>query len=80
LKAALAEAQRLWPGVDLQKTEAGWEVVIPASYRIGHEAHFGQVTENFLRYLRADRLPDWETPNMLAKYRTIMDAYQMSRQ
>jgi predicted dehydrogenase len=80
LKAALAEAQRLWPGVDLQKTEAGWEVVIPASYRIGHEAHFGQVTENFLRYLRANRLPDWETPNMLAKYRTIMDAYQMSRQ
>ena len=35
--------------------------------------------ENFLRYLRAGKLPEWEVPNMLAKYATIMQAYRLSR-
>jgi Fe-S cluster assembly scaffold protein SufB len=52
---------------------------VPDKYRVGHEAHFGQVTENFLRYLRDGKLPDWEVPNMLTKYSIIMQAYEMSR-
>ena len=43
------------------------------------EAHFAQVTENYLRYLRAGRLPDWEVPNMITKYATIMQAYKLCR-
>ncbi len=43
-------------------------------YYVGHEAHFAQVMQNFLRYLREGRLPDWEVPNMLAKYYTTMEA------
>jgi hypothetical protein len=36
---------------------------------VGHEAHFAQVTTEFLRFLRDRRaLPAWERPNMLAKY------------
>ena len=56
-----------------------WAVTVPEKYNIGHEAHFAQVTENFLKYLRAGRLPDWEVPNMLTKHATIMRAYEMSR-
>jgi hypothetical protein len=37
------------------------------------------VTETFLRHLRAGRLPDWEVPNMITKYATIMQAYELSR-
>jgi len=48
-------------------------------YDVGHEAHFAQVTEHHLRYLRAGRLPDWEVPNMLTKYATIMKAFELSR-
>ena len=33
----------------------------------------------FLRYLREGKLPEWEVPNMLVKYGTIMEAYRMSR-
>ena len=52
---------------------------MPDKYSVGHEAHFAQVTENFLRYLRDGKLPEWEVPNMLTKYATIMQAYELSR-
>jgi hypothetical protein len=54
-------------------------VTVPEHYHNGHEAHFTQVTEHFLEYLKAGKLPDWEVPNMLTKYATIMQAYEMTR-
>ncbi len=54
-------------------------VTVPDKYHNGHEAHFTQVTENFLKYLRAGKLPAWEVPNMLTKYATIMQAYELSQ-
>ena len=62
-----------------QREGALWRLVVPEKYDIGHEAHFAQVTERYLHYLRDGRLPDWETPNMITKYATIMKAYEMSR-
>jgi hypothetical protein len=56
-----------------------WELVIPDKYKVGHEAHFGQVTERFLGFLQGKPVPDWEVPNTLAKYRTLMEAWRMSR-
>ena len=56
-------------------------VDIPDRYRVGHEAHFGQVTEQFLEYLRNPRsLPAWEKPNMLAKYFVTTEGVRLSRQ
>ena len=66
-----------YPGVGLEKTSCGWHVVIPESYRVGHEAHFGQVTENFLKYLSEGRLPSWEVPNMISKYYITTTAWGM---
>ena len=44
-------------------------VTIPDQYRVGHEAHFAQVTKQFFEYLkRPETFPAWENPNMLAKY------------
>jgi hypothetical protein len=56
-----------------------WEVVIPERYKVGHEAHFGQVTAAYLEYLAKGSLPEWEVPNMLVKYHTLMEAYRLSR-
>ena len=77
--AAVAALQKKWPGVSEKKSADGWELVIPAKYKLGHEAHFAQVTENYLKYLSEGSLPKWEVPNMLVKYHTIMEAYKMSR-
>ncbi len=55
-----------------------WRITIPDLLKVGHEAHFAQVTENYLDYLSEGTMPDWEVPNMIAKYFTIMEAYKMA--
>ena len=53
LKASMTKVIAKYPGVALEKMGDGvWHVTVPAKYRIGHEAHFGQVTEHFLNYLK----------------------------
>jgi predicted dehydrogenase len=81
LKKAVAETlQARYPGIGLQPLAEGrWRIEIPAKYRVGHEAHFSQVMERYLRYLAQGRLPDWEVPNMIAKYYTTTTALRMAR-
>lgn len=79
VKLAMAKLQVNWAGVQATKTAKGWRVTVPAKYKIGHEGHFAQVTQAYLGYLKEGKLPDWEVPNMLIKYQTIMDGYRMSR-
>ena len=71
---------------DLLKTDLdemkGSEIklVIPDALRVGHEAHFAQVTGRFLSYLRdRGKLPAWERPNMVAKYTVTTVGTEMSR-
>ncbi|CCH54891.1 hypothetical protein BN8_04107 [Fibrisoma limi BUZ 3] len=79
LTAAMKTVQQQFPGVELKKLKTGWEVVIPEKYKEGHEAHFGRVTENYLSYLKAGKLPEWEVPNMIAKYYTTTQALEMAK-
>ncbi len=79
LKIAIGNLQSKYPGVGYRRDGNAWQVTVPEKYDVGHEAHFAQVTDNYLRYLRAGRLPDWEVPNMITKYATIMKAYELSR-
>lgn len=75
------EIQTLFPGTTAEKMSNGmWKINIPDRYKIGHEAHFGQVTENYLRYLEEKKLPDWEVPNMITKYYTTTAAYKMAKE
>lgn len=70
-KAINQTLEPLYPGIALNKlNDKLWEVQIPVVHRKGHEAHFGQVTEKFLRYLAAGEMPEWEIPNMIVKYYT----------
>lgn len=64
-----------YPGIKLKKLgDRIWIVEIPEIYKVGHEAHFTQVTKNYLGYLKAGRLPDWEVTNMIVKYYTTTEA------
>ncbi|MBQ0088332.1 MAG: oxidoreductase, partial [Prevotellaceae bacterium] len=80
LDKCFAELEKKYPGITLEKIDAGWHVNIPESYRIGHEAHFGQVTENFLQYMSEGKLPKWEVPNMITKYYTTTSAYKIAHE
>lgn len=80
LENSLKTITSKFPGIGLKKIEDGlWEVVVPAKYHNGHEAHFGQVTENFLKYLKEGKLPEWEVPNMIAKYYVTTNALELAR-
>jgi predicted dehydrogenase len=79
VKRAIEYIQSKYPGVGMRRDGERWAVTVPETYNVGHEAHFAQVTENFLNYLRSGKLPAWEVPNMLTKYATLMQAYQLSR-
>jgi predicted dehydrogenase len=79
LRAAVTRLSGTWTGLGLKRCGARWALTVPDQYSVGHEAHFAQVTERFLGYLKAGRLPDWEVPGMLAKYYTTTEAYRLSR-
>jgi predicted dehydrogenase len=69
------------PGLSVTDLGTHFRIAIPMEYRVGHEAHFAQVTKQFLRYLHGqDRLPAWEKPNMLAKYLVATRGVELSRQ
>lgn len=80
-KAINQDIATMYPGLKLVKLDdKRWTVEIPEKYKVGHEAHFGQVTEKFLRYLKWGKLPEWEVPNMITKYYTTTKALEMAKQ
>ena len=80
LAKAIMELHGKYPGIELKATADGWHIAIPQEYRIGHEAHFGQVMERYLGYVAEGALPEWEVPNMQAKYRTTTRALEIAKQ
>jgi hypothetical protein len=79
VRAAVAKLGKDWAGLEVRPAGPAWEIVVPEKYNVGHEAHFAQVTENYLRYQADGRLPKWEVAGMLAKYYTTTEAYRLSR-
>ena len=72
--------QARYPGVGVIDLDTHFRVAVPSSYRVGHEAHFAEVTGQFLRYVQGpDRLPAWERPNMLAKYTVTTRGVDLSK-
>ena len=81
VRARLQVLSPTFPGVSAERRDDRIHVVIPARYRVGHEAHFAQVTRNFLAYLQdRSKLPAWERPNMLAKYYVTTTGTELSHQ
>jgi len=80
VRAKLAKVQDRYPGTEVTDLGSELRLSIPAKLRIGHEDHFAQVTQRFLRYVR-DRstLPAWERPNMLAKYHVTTEGTALAR-
>ena len=79
-KARVAAVASEWPGVGAEMKGAEIKLTMPEALRVGHEAHFAQVTSRFLTYLRdRSKLPAWERPNMVAKYTVTTLGTEMSR-
>jgi hypothetical protein len=80
LKKKLEELQNVYKGVTFHQDGNEARIEIPGRYRVGHEAHFAQVTNRFFDYLKAPRtMPAWEKPNMLVKYFITTKGVELSR-
>ena len=80
LRSKIAALAQQYPGVGMEDQGSRIRVTVPDLYRVGHEAHFAQVTNQFFEYLRQpDTLPAWEKPNMLAKYYVSTKGVELSR-
>jgi len=81
VRARVATLQKDFAGVAVEERGDEIHVAIPDTFRVGHEAHFAEVTREFLRMLRDRRaLPAWERPNMLAKYFVSTKGTELSHQ
>jgi len=79
LRAKLDQLEATIDGVTI--TDSGHEFLlnIPDHHRVGHEAHFAEVTRQFFSYLDDPKsLPAWEKPNMLAKYYVSTKGVEMA--
>jgi predicted dehydrogenase len=64
--AGLAETRS---GLGLEKHAGAWKIVIPDALRIGHDAHFRELTKSFLAAVDDPAAaPPSERQNLLAKY------------
>jgi hypothetical protein len=68
-------------GLNIEKVDKNsWKVIVPEPLKVGHEAHFAQVTAKYLEYLKAGALPEWEVPNMITKYYTTTSALNLAKE
>jgi predicted dehydrogenase len=80
VEKAIAKISQEYEGLKVEQQENSLHIVVPDKYRIGHEAHFGQVMERFLKYLAQGKMPEWEVANMRAKYYTTTRALEIAKQ
>jgi hypothetical protein len=66
-------------GLGVEDLGHEFRLKIPDQHRVGHEAHFAEVTRQFFKYLEDPKsLPAWEKPNMLAKYYVSTKGVEMA--
>jgi predicted dehydrogenase len=80
VRARIKADQKTYPGVTVEDLGSEIKVNVPDALRVGHEAHFAQVASTFLGYVRDRKaLPEWERPNMIAKYFVTTTGTELSR-
>ncbi|HYM73363.1 MAG TPA: putative oxidoreductase C-terminal domain-containing protein [Stellaceae bacterium] len=69
LERRIAALAATCAGLGLERRDGEWRVTIPDALRIGHDAHFRELTKEFLAQVeRPASIPLWEKPNLIAKY------------
>jgi hypothetical protein len=79
LREAISQLSQEYAGIDVAEAPSGWSIVVPDGLRVGHEAHFAQVTEQYFRHLVGGQVPPAEVQNLLTKYAITTKAWEMSR-
>ena len=78
LARSVARISESIPDVGFAKTDEAdvWRITYPRAYDNGHEAHFGQVVEMYLKWMAEGKEDPLYIDNMLVKYHTIVEAWR----
>jgi len=69
LARAVDTLRATYAGLKSERVAEGrYRISVDPSLVTTHEDHFAQVTEKYLGFLKTGAMPEWEVPNMLAKY------------
>ncbi|WP_353125927.1 putative oxidoreductase C-terminal domain-containing protein [Parapedobacter pyrenivorans] len=69
LAKAIDQLSGSYKGLKFEPTTDGrYRISVDPSLVTSHEEHFAQVTGKYLEFLQSGMMPDWEVPNMIAKY------------
>lgn len=68
IQNGIAEIEVKYPGITLRESAGGFILEVPEGLIEGHEEHFAQVADRFLKYLDEGKMPAWEKSFMLTKY------------
>jgi predicted dehydrogenase len=81
VRARLSAVAGDLPGVSVEDEDGALHLEVPTALRTDHESHFGDVTRQFLEYLKnPGSIPRAEKTNMLAKYHVTTAGTDLSRQ
>lgn len=72
------ELRKTYPNIVFSEEKEKIHILVPKEYREAHEAHFAKVATTFFCYLKEGKMPEWEIPNLLAKYYITTSACQLA--
>ncbi len=80
LDNTIQKLQASFPGIQAKEAYDGMYLIdIPNELRTGHESHFQNVSDQFMRYLIDGKQPDWEVANTLSKYYITTEALAIAK-
>jgi hypothetical protein len=76
LRAALGSWREVFPGLDLAASDIGFRLLIPDALRIGHEAQFPLVLDDFLDLVEAGGWPERLAGRIRSRYTLLARAHE----
>ena len=80
LEAAVKRLATKYPGISVEARGKQFHIAIPQELKTGHEAHFAEVLQRYLGFLKAGAVPTWEVKNMIAKYYVTTAGQAMAKE
>src|SRR6185437_692411 len=79
LERRLRSLSDSYPDLSFRNNGSSFRIVIPREDRVLGGSTFGQLIKQFLKYVRNPQsLPNWEQPNLLAKYYITTTAVELA--
>jgi len=79
LENAIESLEAEFPGLGIEPLAGEYRIAIPQALRTTHEQHFAKVLDQFLSRMDCGVLSDNYGRNLVAKYRLLMRAAELSR-